>query len=379
MNISNFPQDFLLILFSGIFILALLVQLYYYLFIFSRLVRNRKKQAHLNGLPSVSVIICAKNEEENLKKFLPLILEQDYPDFEVIVVNDCSKDNTEKLLDELKKKYNNLKSSIIREDEKFRHGKKLALTIGIKASSHEYLLLTDADCEPASKNWLAGMQKNFSDDKSLVLGYGGYFADKGLLNNIIRYESMFTGMQYLSFAITGIPYMGVGRNLAYKRELFFKNKGFANHLHLMSGDDDLFVQQVANRRNTTVEFSYSTHTRSIPKKTFESWFLQKQRHVKTGLYYNLGIKFLLSLEIITRYLLIVTFVYLLLNKFYVPLTISLFLLRYIVFLIVIKLVMKHLNEKNLFLPSLFYDIIIPFTNIAALISNLSISKKNKWK
>jgi poly-beta-1,6-N-acetyl-D-glucosamine synthase len=325
------------------------------------------------------VIICARNEENNLRAFLPKVLEQVYPLYEVIVVNDCSWDNTKELLEELSQKYKHLKTTTIREDEKFRHGKKLAVTVGIKAASYEQLLLTDADCEPASENWLKEMQKNFSKEKELVLGYGGYFREKGILNNLIRYETMTIAMQYMGYALAGMPYMGVGRNLAYKRDLFFRNKGFANHLDIMSGDDDLFVQQVACKKNTTVQFSHDSHTRSIPEKTTGSWFSQKKRHLTTGWRYKGKIKFFLSLEVFTRYLLIASFIFLLINEFYTPYLIGLFLLRFLVFLTVIKFVMKRLNEKYLFIPSLFYDILLPLTNIAAIISNFAVSKRNKWK
>lgn len=379
MNFTDTIQENIIFLIAGIFVISLLTQLFYYFFVYARLIYSRKKTVRPTEQFPVSVVICAKDEEENLGKFLPLILEQDYPHYEVIVVNDCSKDNSENILDELKQKYKHLRSTLIKEDEKFSHGKKLALTIGIKAASYEYLILTDADCEPASKNWLKEIQKNFSNEKNLVLGYGGYFAEKGLLNNIIRYETVFTAMQYLGFALAGKPYMGVGRNLAYKRELFFKNKGFANHLHLLSGDDDLFVQQVASSINTAVEFSPEAHTRSIPKRDFKSWFFQKRRHLTTGLHYRGRFKFLLSLEIFTRYALVASFTFLLLKDFYPPYLISLFVLRYLVFLIVFKLVMKRLNEKNLILPSLLYDIFLPISNFAAIIINFALSKKNKWK
>ncbi len=379
MNLSFLTPEIIQILVAAVFGLSLLTQLIFYFLLYSRVsLRNNKIPVIINQ-PPVSIIICAKNEEENLRNFLPKILGQQYPVFEVIVVNDCSHDNTELLLVELKSRYKHLKSTLIKEDAKFSHGKKLALTIGIKAASYEHLLLTDADCEPASENWLALMQRNFTKEKSIVLGYGGYFREKGLLNNLIRYETMFIGMQYLAFAKAGLPYMGVGRNLAYKREIFFKNKGYASHLHLMSGDDDLFIQQAASSKNTTVEYSAEAQTRSIPKSSFSSWFRQKQRHLTTGLHYKGKIKFLIALEIITRYTLPGAFIYLLLNHFFINYLISLFAFRYLVFLIIIKLTMRNLNEKNLFLPSLIYDIFIPFINIAAIITNFAHSKKNKWR
>lgn len=379
MNFSFLTPENIQIFVAAVFGFSLLTQLIFYFFIYSRVSFSNKKKPAVNDQPPVSVIICAKNEEENLRNFLPKILEQDYPVFEVIVVNDCSHDNTENLLDDLKSRYRHLKSTLIKEDPKFDHGKKLALTIGIKAASYDYLLLTDADCEPVSKKWLALMQRNFSREKSIVLGYGGYFRENGFLNNLIRYETMFIGMQYLGFAKFGFPYMGVGRNLAYKKDVFFKNKGFANHLHLLSGDDDLFIQQVAAKNNTTVEYSVEAHTRSIPKKTLHSWFRQKQRHLTTGIHYKGSIKFLIALEILTRYTLIGSFLYLLIHQFYLDYLIPLFTLRYLLFFVFIKLTMKQLSEKQLFLPSLLYDILLPFINFAAIITNFAHSSKNKWK
>ena len=368
-----------LYLISGVFLFSLVTQLIYFLFIYSRIIFHKKDPLKYQEHKPVSVIICARNEESNLRAFLPKVLEQAYPVYEVVVVNDCSHDHTRELLEELSLKYKHLKTTTIREDEKFRHGKKLALTLGIKAASNEQLLLTDADCEPASENWLSEMQKNFSRDKELVLGYGGYFKEKGFLNNLIRYETMTIAMHYMGFALAGLPYMGVGRNLAYRRDLFFRNKGFASHLDIMSGDDDLFVQQVAGKKNTTVQFSHDSHTRSIPKQTAGSWFSQKKRHLTTGWRYKGKIKFLLSLEVFTRFLLIASFVFLLINEFYTPYLIGSFVLRFMVFLVVIKFVMNRLNEKYLFIPSLFYDILIPLTNLAAIISNFAVSKRNKWK
>ncbi len=242
------------------------IQLFYYIFIYLRLPIH-KPVTEPEIFEPVSVVICARNEAENIEKYLPVILNQDYPDFEVVVVNDCSLDETEDILKRFKNQYSNLKTTFIKEDEKFNHSKKLALTVGIKAAKNEWLLLTDADCVPENNQWLKTMAKNFKTDSSILLGYGGYFQKPGLLNIIIRYETAIIAIQYFSFALFGIPYMGVGRNLAYRKSLFFANKGFASHARLVSGDDDLFVNEVATATNITIE--PFAHTRSEAKDTFE--------------------------------------------------------------------------------------------------------------
>jgi biofilm PGA synthesis N-glycosyltransferase PgaC len=278
----------------GICALTLLTQLFYYFYYFSRIAFHKDHFIGHEPEP-VSVIICAKNEIKNLKKNIYSVLDQVYPEFQVIVVNDCSWDESGDFLDELEKEYPHLKVVTIIEQEKYQHGKKFALTLGIKAAKYDLLLMTDADCIPANNNWLYNMQNNFSEKKDIILGYGAYARKKGLLNKLIRFDNFHNSLQFLSFAKAGMPYMGVGRNLAYRKDLFFKNKGFASHNHLLSGDDDLFINEVANDKNTTIEIKPVTFTISEPKTTFKTWFRQKKRHLTTSRYYKFNHKFVLGM------------------------------------------------------------------------------------
>jgi glycosyltransferase involved in cell wall biosynthesis len=371
--------DILIFILLVVFVLSFFIQLFYYLAIFSRIVFYKRKDEKVPELP-VSVIICAKNESKNLKKFLQSILTQDYPDYEVVVVNDCSTDDTKKILYEFVEKYRNLKVTSIEKDKIFFHGKKLALTIGIKAAKNDLLLLTDADCYVKSKNWLRSMQQNFSDKTEIVLGYGGYETHKGLLNKLIRYDTLFIALQYFTFALAGCPYMGVGRNLAYRKFLFFKNKGFASHVHLNSGDDDLFINNVALKENTKIEFCKQSHIRSVPEPTFKKWLKQKSRHITTYKYYKTKHKVILGGEVLSRMLYYCSFLMLLIIfNYYIKYIIGVFILRMIVQLIIIKKTMKRLNEKYLLLSSLLFDIILPFIILNIKISNFVIRKRNKWR
>lgn len=230
----------------------------------------------------VSIIICARNEEENLRENLRYVLEQDYPNYEVIVVNDCSIDQTEQVIDEYYTQYpDKLRKVNVPESENYKHGKKMAVFIGIKHAKYEHLVFTDADCRPASKDWLKIMSSHFDNEKEIVLGYGKYKTEKSFFNRLIRYDTLIIALQYLSCALKGNAYMGVGRNLAYTKSLFFKNKGFANHYHLASGDDDLFVNETATATNTSVCTDKKAFTISEPPLIFKHWLLQKSRHIST--------------------------------------------------------------------------------------------------
>ncbi|HRX68490.1 MAG TPA: glycosyltransferase [Tenuifilaceae bacterium] len=357
-----------------------IIQLFFYLNFYLRVALPRKPKVTTDkkNQPPVSIVICARDEELNLKSFLPSVLEQDYPDFEVIVVNDCSTDDTDMLLDVFTRKYPNLRYTTIKQDDKFTHGKKLALTVGIKAAKNSWLLLTDADCKPVSNRWLASMASNFDDSTELVLGYGGYFPERGLLNKLIRFDAFFIAMQYMGFALAGSPYMGVGRNLAYRKELFFRNRGFASHSHIFSGDDDLFVHQVANKRNTKVEVSHQAHTLSNPKQTYKAWFSQKKRHLTTGVLYKKRIKFLLSLEPLSRIFFWSVAIFSLTFPNLTWIALGAILFRLVLNGIIIKIVLNRLNEKKIFIISLVYDLLSPFMQIAIHSAIRLTPKRSKW-
>jgi cellulose synthase/poly-beta-1,6-N-acetylglucosamine synthase-like glycosyltransferase len=362
-----------------VFCSAAAVQLIYYLLFYIApgiFKQPQKSQAS----PPVTVIICARNEAGNLANFLPSVLEQDYPEFEVIVVNDCSEDNSDDVLGKLLLKYPNLRISTITKDPKFTHNKKFAQFIGIRAAANDILLFTDADCRPESPKWISHMVSGFTGETEFVLGYGGFTAEKGLLNSYIRYDCMFIAMQYLGMAIRGIPYMGVGRNLAYRKDVFFRNKGFGIHNHVVSGDDDLFVNTNASGANTRVEFSPESHTRSVPAATTGEWVKQKHRHLTTAKFYRFRDKFLLSLEPLSRMVFYTLFIILISSLYLWPYLLGVFGLRLISQLIVFDLARRKLNEKQIIFYSVIFDIFSPLINIALYFGTFRVSEsKAKWK
>jgi cellulose synthase/poly-beta-1,6-N-acetylglucosamine synthase-like glycosyltransferase len=360
-----------------LFCVSLTIQLGYYLGVFSKLAFY-KKPALNNSFPPASIIICAKNEVDNLTQFLPAIFEQDYPAYEVVVVNDCSYDHTEDFLKEFALRHSNLKIVTIQEDENYSHGKKIALMLGIKGAKYEHLLLTDADCKPADKHWLRGMMQLFAPETDIVVGYGAYEKQKGFLNKMIRFDTFMIALQFLSFALKGKTYMGTGRNLAYKKSLFFKLKGFASHYHIESGDDDLFVNEAVNKHKVNVQVNISNHTISKVKTTLEEWMAQKRRHISTFVNYSSSSKSRLVFLTGSQYLFFATFIALLLLDTGIFLIISLFILRLLIQIIIFKKSMAELGERDLLLLSPVIELILLFIYPLITVSNAFL-KKNKWK
>ena len=360
-------EGFIVFSIACLFALSLLIQIFYYLFFYIRLAWGETK-INLEINEPVSIVICAREEAENLEKFLPFVLEQDYPNFEVVVVNDCSEDHTESVLKNLQLKYSNLRYTTIKKDEKFTHGKKLAQTIGIKAAKYEKLIFTDADCYPVSNQWIKNIAGSFQSKTEILLAYGGYEKAPGLLNKFIRYDTFFIAIQYFSFARAGIPYMGIGRNLSYSKSLFFRNKGFASHARLLSGDDDLFVNETANKKNTNIIYSHNSITRSIPKKRFKIWLRQKKRHRTTFVRYKYSHKILLATEPISRLLFFLSFTALLVFQF-MPLWVFIaFTIRLIIQMITLYFATKRLQEKDLLLYSPIFDLLFIFTGFMIIFS-----------
>ena len=367
--------------------LVFFVQLFYYLYFYRGILVWSKKMDNLevpllDRLPGVSIVICAREESENLRAYLPSILSQNYPNYEVIVVNDGSMDETEKVLHDLEFSHPNLYHTYVPEEAKVMSSKKLALTVGIKAAKNEIVVLTDADCEPVGENWLRSMARNFTQQKDFVLGYGAYRRSPGVLSHLISYDTFFIALQYMGFAVRGVPYMGVGRNLAYRTEVFFKNKGFASILHLQSGDDDLFVNANVTKRNVRIEVSPESVTLSEPKTTFRQWFYQKERHLSSSPYYRRGSKWLIGVEQMSRglfyALLIATII---VSPLIVCLSaILLFLIRYLVQLSIINKSAKQLGERRFYLSILAFDVFLPIVSLYILIeTKLQRKRVYKWK
>ena len=353
------------------------IQLLFYWLVFRRVAFFKEKSETSSKSP-VSVIVCAKNEASNLRKFLPSLLDQDYGDYEVVVVNDCSWDDSAEYLEEMDKLHSRLKLVTIKEQERYSHGKKFALTLGIKAASHDRLIFTDADCRPAGKSWVTSMASKFNDNTEIVLGYGAYERTSGFLNKLIRFDAVMIAIQYFSFAMAGNAYMGVGRNLAYRKTLFFRNKGFAKHNHLPSGDDDLLVNETATKQNTQVCLNPESFTYSTPKTNFAAWFKQKKRHVSTAKYYKNRHRLQLALLGASGCLFFVSLITLYSITCYVKLTSMIFVGVLLLKMPIFALAGMKFKEKDLILLFPIYELLHYLLQPLFFIAQV-FSKNKKWK
>jgi len=363
-----------------IFIISTIIQFIYWIFIFSKLAFYRIPTDNLQKEQEpVSIIICAHNEAENLEKNLPRILNQNYRSYEVIVVNDNSTDNTHSIVFKYMKKYSNLRLVNSKPKKVGEVGKKFPLREGIESSKYQTLLLTDADCCPSSVDWLALMQNRLSDKVEIALGYSPYYeTQSNILNRFIRFEAIYTAIQYLSFALVGEPYMGVGRNLAYRKHLFFKVGGFDKHKHIASGDDDLFINEVANKENVGIVLDEKAFVYSEPKTDWKNYFRQKTRHLSTAGSYQLRHKTLLGLLSFSHFFHYAGGLILIILKFSIIFVGMVFVLRMSVVIFYYARLLNKLQDHSLlkWIPFLdlmyilYYVVFAPF---------LIIGKTVTWK
>lgn len=369
---------FLAISLLSFFCFIVLSQLFYYLYFFVRLAFYKEKPVTETQEYPVSVVVCARDEAGALVKNLPGVLLQQYrTTHEVVLVNDNSIDDTKYLLEEFQQKFKQLQVLTLTQEGMLIPGKKFPLSMGIRSAKYDVLLLTDADCTPASEFWIQKMQEAYRPGIDIVLGYGPYQKRKEFLNKLIRFETFHTALQYLSYALAGMPYMGVGRNLSYKRNIFMTNKGFASINHIPGGDDDLFINKIATKSNTAIVIDKTAHTISEPKTTWSDWRKQKDRHYTTAKYYKPRFKFLLGLYSAGCFLLyplaILTAIF-----FSWKIVLPLVVLRLLLLAFVWKKSMAQLDEKDLWPYFLFFDL---WNCIYYLLFLPSVFKKpaKRWK
>lgn len=379
----------------GSLLLLFVLQMYFYIRYLAaparKMRRDKKANDQMVNAPGVSVLLSAHNESYNLSQYLQALLSQDYSTFEVIVIDDGSEDSTRDVVENYMLTDPRVRMTFVPYGARVRSTKKLALTLGAKAAQYDYLLLTDADCVPESPHWISQMMSGFRLSTDIVLGFGAYFTERKHLNRLIQFDTLFNGLHYLGAALCGHPYMGVGRNLAYKKSLFFESGGFSHLMTTRAGDDDLFVNHVATRTNTAVVLTRESLTWSPAKSTFKEWWQQKRRHLSVSPQYRTSTKFRLALEPLTRglfYALVIGIVAWQLMEMNGPLAIvhcplsipllaaiGLFLLRWFIQTLILNISARRLGLKRFCLLSiLWFDIVLPLVNLWMLI----VPRKYKW-
>ncbi len=361
-----------------IFLISFFIQTIYYLAVYARIIFIRKQKPKNKCSQPLTVIISARNEENNLRKFIPLIMSQDYDKFEVIIIDDNSDDSSLKMLNNLSENYENLKVLTAEKNTSGKGNKKKSLTKAISKAENEILVFTDADCRPVSNKWLQNIASAYSENTEIVLAYGAYEKQKGLLNKLIRYETLYNALQYLSFAYIGLPFMAAGRNLSYKKSVFVKNKGFNSHKNILYGDDDLFINEVATKKNTKITTESSSKTVSVPKQTFREYIQQKKRHLAAGFNYKTKNKIIIGTEILSRFLFYLIFLYFIVTDYQTKVVLTVFFIRAMMICCVIKFfAMKIKEQNNLFFIPIF-DLLIPLINLYIVITRY-FKKDIVWK
>lgn len=384
-DFNNIEFVFLVVIFA-----LFIVQIFYYIFLYSKVLRYMKSVdkgavSYADKLQGVSVIVYAKNDAEHLAVYLPQILTQNYSDFEVIVVNDGSTDETRDIVTRLESEYDNLYQTYVPDEARSLSRKKLALTVGIKAAKYDIVILTNANCSPMSKNWLSHMMRNFVDGIDIVAGYAYMDGTAQRKRRYIAYDRLMFVLRYVSYILFHKTYMAEGYNLAYRKELFFNNKGFSRHLNLHYGDDDLFINEVATSDNTRVELSPESRIGIHYEDNFKAWQELKLRYDFTSGYLKTSSKFVFGFERFTVYLFyffaLFLFVYgLYHNLFFSGVAFLLWLIRFVVQVVVYRKTAKRLSSNRLFFLLPVFDLMQTFVNIYyRIVGACSRSKNFTWK
>ncbi len=373
MNIEFFYNriSFIILLIFGI---TLIIQLLYHWGVFSKVAfyKDKRRPKTDDELEPVSIVLCARDAYEYLTELVPVLLNQDYPDFEIVIVNDCSDDETEEYLKDLERRETRIKPVQLKQHLNFFNGKKFPLSMGIKSAQNDLIVLTDCNCMPTNDQWLRSVVNCYGKNTEVVIGYSPFVRKKGLLNSLIRFDAVQNALLYLSAALKGHPYMGIGKNLSYRKELFYRNKGFTSHYITSVGDDDLFVSQVATKKNTEVLIDPDNTILTTPTGSFHQWMRQKSGRYSTVRQYNARTRTMLSLFYISQFLFYVSFIALIAlcakpafaitggEVFYIPILVFFFLLRFGSQLFIYHKASKRLGEKGMLPGLIAFDFLFAF-------------------
>lgn len=365
--------------------IAFIVQLAYHWAVFSRLAFYKKKNAPKadDKLEPVSVVVCARDSYEYLIDLVPALLDQDYPDFEIVIVNDCSDDETEQWLKDIERREPRIKPVQLFQHLNFFNGKKFPLSMGIKSAKNDLIVLTDVNCLPTNNQWLRSVVNSYGNNTEVVIGYSPYTHKKGLFNQLMRFDALQYAMFYLSAALNRRPFMGIGTNLSYRKELFYRNKGFTSHYTTSVGDDDLFISQVAKSRNTEVLIDAENTITTTPPRKFRFWLRQKSSRYSTIPQYNLQTRISSALFTWSYFLFYATFITLLCLSpafslsfgaiYYIPILSVFFLLRYATQMIIYHGASKRLGEKGLLPALIIFDLFFAiFTPVLRIMGRMKI-------
>ena len=370
----NFNYNNLSFIILIVFGISLIIQLLYHWGFFTKVaLYKRSARPKLDEeLEPVSVVICARDAYEYLIELIPALLKQDYPDFEIVVVNDCSDDETEEYLKDLERKETRVKPVQLKQHLNFFNGKKFPLSMGIKSAQNDLIVLTDFNCMPVNDQWLRSVVNRYNHQTEIVIGYSPYVQKKGSLNHLMRFDALQNGLLYLSAALNHHAYMGIGKNLSYRKELFFRNKGFISHYTTAVGEDDLFINKVSTKKNTEVLIDAENAILTTPTSSFKLWMRQKSSRYSTVSKYDGRSRLMLSLFYGSQLLFYVSFITLIAlcakpafvitggAAFYIPILVFFFLLRFGSQMIIYHKASKRLGEKGLLPGLIVYDFLFAF-------------------
>lgn len=350
------------------FTIHLIYQLFY-IFRFNKI----KKQTSDNKLQAISIVICSKNNAEDLKENLPYFLEQDYPNYEVIVVNDGCVDDTDIVIKALQNKYDHLRTTRIPLDERFSHNKKLAQTIGIKGAKNENIIFSNPNCKPASKLWLQNLAKNW--DKSVHIGYSNFENQKKFGTNLLKNDILKRWTKAICFSSTGKTYYGNGNNMGYLKEDFFANKGFAKHSQFEAGYDHLMAYRLSKKSGSSTYISPESKVFLPTRNPFEIWANEQKYYYQSRKYISKKIKFLLDLDSTSHFFLYLSMVFCLIFTNLYLITALVFLTCIFIAGIRFKIISSNLKEENLFLSSYICGMIIPLWKVSYYFKSLIQRKR----
>ena len=371
-QILTITEMVLLAAYAGVFI----IQMYFLLGVYLKLAWHKKE--NFNPAPhQVTIMLSLRNEEERIREMMTKFTELPFEDYQVMVINEVSEDNTLEILNVLAETNPRIKVTSLSQETRFME--KQAINIGLKGAQSPWIVQLPPTTGSISQEWLTKLTGLLDKDTDAVIGYTNVERNKGFRNLLCRMERFHQFMLSGSWILAGMPFVFSENNVLFNKSMYFDTLGFRQKLNRNFANLELIFNEnfKPNRIKVSTHADLSVREQVEDDRGDHLKLIKKAVQIRKTL--NWSKKFTLFLDDFTKIALtgLTISLLIILTEYWITFTFMLVIYYILLLIIVIKL-LNRLKERKIFVSSFAYILIKPIINWWFFWSTYLIHRRNRW-